>query len=132
MRGRAEDGTSPIVAAFAVAAFLSFLLLAAQTLVHLSATSTATAAAADAARRAASIGGTCEDAVARVGAVLGAWGDDVSVTCTRGADAVEVRVAGPSPAGLARGAAARVGIGTVDRAARVPLERDGATGAGAP
>lgn len=121
----AEDGTGPLTATFAVAMFLSFLLLSAQTLVHLSALSTASATAADAARRAAAVGGSCDDAVRRVDALLGTWGEAVDVTCRRDGDAVEVRVAGPSPARLAGGIAARVGIGEVDRAVRVPVEADG-------
>jgi hypothetical protein len=117
-----EDGTSPIVASFAVLAFLGFLLLASQTLLHLSALSTATSAAADGARRAAAVGGTCDDARVRVDAVLGTWGDHVEIACVRDATTAEVRVRGPSPARLAGGVAARVGIGEVDRAARVPIE----------
>lgn len=117
-----EDGTSPIAATFAVGMFLSFLLLASQTLLHLHALSTASSAAADAARRVAAVGGSCDEGRALVAALLGAWGQQVTVTCTRGEAEVEVRVAGPSPARLAGGIAARVGIGEVDRAARVPLE----------
>lgn len=121
-RLRSEDGTGPIVATFAVGIFLSFLLLASQTLVHLHASSTASAAAADAARRVAAVGGTCEDGRAHVVALLGPWADEVTVACERGAEVAEVRVAGPSPARLADGVAARVGVGEVDRAARVPVE----------
>lgn len=123
--GHAEDGTSPIVASFAVAMFLSFLLLATQTLTHLAALSTASAAAADAARRAAAVGGTCDHARAHATAVLGTWGDHVEVACERDEVAAEVRVRGPSPARLVDGVAARAGIGQVDRAARVPVEVDG-------
>lgn len=125
MHPRDQAGTSPIVASFAVAMFLSFLLLAAQTLTHLAALSTASAAAADAARRAAAVGGDCAGARAHVGAVLGAWGDHVEVICHRDAVAAEVRVRGPSPARLVDTVAARAGIGHVDRAARVPVEPDG-------
>jgi hypothetical protein len=117
-----EDGTSPIVASVAVAVFLGFLLLASQTLLHLYALSTASAAAADAARRVAAVGGTCDDGHAQVTALLGGWGDHVTVACQRRAGEVEVRVTGPSPARLAGGIAARIGIGEVDRAAIVPLE----------
>jgi hypothetical protein len=121
-RLRAEDGTGPIVATFAVGIFLSFLLLASQTLLHLHALSTASAAAADAARRVAAVGGTCDEGRAHVAALLGRWSDEVTVVCERGVEAAEVRVAGPSPARLAGGVAARVGMGEVDRAARVPVE----------
>jgi hypothetical protein len=117
-----EDGSSPIVATFVVGAFLAFVLLASQTLVHLYALSSASAAAADAARRVAAVGGSCDEGRAHVAAVLGRWGDQLVVRCERGAAEVEVRVAGPSPARLAGGIAARVGIGEVDRAARVPVE----------
>lgn len=117
-----EDGTSPIVASVAVAVFLGFLLLASQTLLHLYALSTASTAAADAARRVAAVGGTCADGRAHVTALLGGWGEQVAVACERRAGQVEVRVTGPSPARLAGGVAARVGIGEVDRAAIVPLE----------
>ncbi len=119
-----QDGSSPIVATFAVAIFLGFLLLATQTLVHLHALSTASAAAADAARRAAAIGGTCDDARRHVGTLLGTWSETLEIECGHDAGAAVVRIAGPSPARLAGGVAARVGIGEVDRAARVPLEED--------
>lgn len=121
-RAHAEDGTSPIVASVAVATFLGFLLLASQTLLHLYALSTASAAAADAARRVAAVGGTCDDGRAQVAALLGGWGEQVTIACQRRATEVEVRVTGPSPARLAGGVAARMGIGEVDRAALVPLE----------
>jgi hypothetical protein len=121
-RWRDEDGTGPITASFAVAMFLSFLLLATQTLVHLHALSTASSAAADAARRVATVEGSCDEGRAHVAALLGRWGDEVTVRCERGPEVVEVRIAGPSPARLAGGIAARVGIGEVDRAARLPVE----------
>lgn len=123
-RLRGQAGTSPITATFAVGAFLSFLLLASQTLVHLHALSTASSAAADAARRVASVGGTCAEGTAHATSLLGAWGDRVSVVCERGAEVAEVRIAGPSPARLAGGIAARVGLGEVDRAVQVPVETD--------
>lgn len=121
-RGDDEDGTSPIVATLAVGMFLAFLLLASQTLLHLYALSSASAAAADAARRVAAVGGSCDDGRAHVANLLGGWGERVTVRCERGPTEVEVRVTGPSPARLAGGIAARVGTGEVDRAARVPLE----------
>ncbi|WP_052665418.1 hypothetical protein [Nitriliruptor alkaliphilus] len=118
----AEDATSPIVASLAVGMFLAFLLLASQTLLHLYALSTASAAAADAARRVAAVGGSCAEGRDHVDRLLGAWGQHVEVECDRDTVAAEVRVVGASPARLADGIAARVGIGEVDRAARVPLE----------
>jgi hypothetical protein len=117
-----EDATSPIVASLAVGMFLAFLLLASQTLLHLYALSTASTAAADAARRVAAVGGTCADGRDHVDRLLGAWGEHVRVRCIRGTVAAEVRVVGASPARLVDGVAARVGIGEVDRSARVPLE----------
>jgi hypothetical protein len=119
-----EDGSGPVTASFAVAVFLSFLLLASQTLVHLHALSTASSAAADAARRVAAAGGSCAEGQAHATALLGRWADEVTVRCERGPREAEVRVAGPSPARLAGGIAARVGIGEVDRAARVPVEAE--------
>lgn len=118
----AEDATSPIVASLAVGMFLAFLLLASQTLLHLYALSTASAAAADAARRVAAVGGSCAEGRDHVDRLLGAWGEHVRVHCVRGTADVEVRLVGASPARLADGIATRVGIGEVDRAARVPLE----------
>lgn len=122
VRVREEDGTSPVVASVAVAMFLSFLLLASQTLLHLYALSTASAAAADAARRVATVDGSCDEGRDHAAVLLGAWADEVSVGCVRGPTEVEVRVFGPSPARLAGALAARFGAGEVDRAARVPRE----------
>ena len=100
-----EAGDSGISVVFGVALFLGFLLLAAQVLLHLYATSTVTAVAFDAARRAAAAGpegverDRCHAETARARAALGAWGSSATVACDhRDGEFVTVTVNGPSPA----------------------------------
>ncbi|MTV24858.1 hypothetical protein FTX61_05425 [Nitriliruptoraceae bacterium ZYF776] len=117
-----EHGQSPITATFAVAAFLSFLLLATQTLVHLTAVSSVTSAAADAARRAAAVGGDCRAAEAHAAVLLGRFGDGLAIRCAPDGDETVVRIVGPSPARIVDAAGRFVGAGHIDRSARVPTE----------
>ena len=100
-----ESGDSGISAVFGVALFLGFLLLASQVLLHLYATSTVTAVAFDAARRAAAAGpegaerDRCRVEAARARASLGTWGSTASVSCDhRDGEFVTVTVRGASPA----------------------------------
>lgn len=112
-----DEGSSPITAVFGVTIFLAFLLLAAQVIIHLYATSTVTAVAFDEARRASAYPPSCAGVEARVRDRLGTFGATAAVTCTEPAilaasasdqlsgycagtfDSfqLEVRVSGPSP-----------------------------------
>lgn len=124
--GSAEDGSGNVSALFGVAVFLSFLLVGSQVLLHLYTTSTITAAAFDAARRAAAIdGGGCGQAPTRVRALLGSYGQraEVRVDCRETADWLEVSVAGPSPArGAARTFGKLTNLDTIERSATVRRE----------
>lgn len=98
---READGSSPLTASVSVAILLAFLLLATQTMVHLSARSAVTAVAFDAAHRASAEGGGCGPEVdAQVRASLGAWArhPEVRVACEQREGWTSVRIAGPSPA----------------------------------
>jgi hypothetical protein len=126
MRWRDERGSGHLGAVFGLAVFLGFLLVATQVLVHLSATSNVTAAAFDAARRAAADGGGgCASAPARARATLGSYGarPDVAVSCSVDGDAIRVTVRGPSPAGgLARPFVRLTSAETIERSATVYRE----------
>ncbi len=126
MRRQGERGSGHIGAVFGIAVFLGFLLVATQVLVHLSATSNVTAAAFDAARRAAADGGGgCASAPARARSTLGSYGarPDVAVSCSVEGDAIRVTVRGPSPAGgLARPFVRLTSAETIERSATVHRE----------
>jgi hypothetical protein len=121
---RAEDGNGPVTAVFGVGVFLAFLLFAVQVMLHLYGTSTVSAAAFDGARlMAAEDGVSCAAAGSHVRDVLGAYGARVSVTCpVQTADAVAVRVVGPSPAPLVDGFLTGFDLGDIERTARVRVE----------
>jgi hypothetical protein len=109
-----------------VAIFLGFLLLASQTLIHLYATSVATGAAFDAARRAAAEGGGgCPSARPQALAALGAYGEraDVEVSCLEVGGQLQVTVSGPTPANLLAGFGRVVGRDGIERTAVVRTER---------
>lgn len=118
-----ESGTSPITAVFGVGIFLGFLLLAVQVLLHLYATSTVSAAAFDAARLVAGEDAAgCGAAEQHALGLLGGYGQDVAITCTRGADTVTLTIAGPSPAPMVAGFTTWTGLGDIEREARVRVE----------
>jgi hypothetical protein len=127
MRFRSEGGSGQVGAVFGIAVFLAFLLVSTQVLVHLSATSNVTAAAFDAARRAAADGGGgCAVAPLRARALLGPYGarPDVAVHCTEHGGTLRVTIRGPSPAGgLARPFVRLASAETIQRSASVQLER---------
>ena len=98
--------------------FLGFLLLTTQVLLHLYATSTVSAAAFDAARRAAAEQQlTPAEAEGHARGLLGAYGARATVDCSRDGDAMACRITGPSPAPLV--ALLRLEI---ERTARVRVE----------
>jgi hypothetical protein len=120
-----EAGASSVASVFGVAIFLGFLLIAAQLLVHLYATSTVTAVAFDNARRAAADGGDCSSAVTRARTSLGSWAADpgeVAITCSRDGAFTTVRIAGPSPALALRIYGQMTGQAAIDRGASVRTE----------
>jgi hypothetical protein len=112
-----ERGSSPITAVAGVGMFLGFLLLAAQVLLHLYATSTVSAAAFDGARRlAAEEGMTCDEARAHVRGLLGDHGAEVAIACVPSdGDQVGLRVSGPSPAPLVQGFRDGFALGDIER-----------------
>lgn len=124
-----EAGSSPVTSVFGVAIFLGFLLLASQVLLHLYATSTITAVAFDAARRAAADGGSCPVEQTRARVALGAWAADpttVTVSCNPSdGDFTTVTIRGPSPASGLRLYAQLTGMETIERRASVRTEEFG-------
>lgn len=109
--------------------FLGFLLLAAQTTIHLYAVSTSTSVMFDEARRVAaavSTGGyDCPQAEQAVRDRLGRWGDEVAVTCAGDDDTathVVLQVRGPSPANLVSAFGAATGLATFERTVQVRAE----------
>jgi hypothetical protein len=128
-RWRDQDGSGSVSAVFGVAVFLSFLLVASQVLLHLYTTSTITAAAFDAARRAAAAdGGGCGHAPARARALLGAYGErpEVRIDCIETDQRLQVTVVGPSPArGAARAFGRLTNLDVIERAATVRRELPG-------
>lgn len=125
-RARGEAGSGPVSLAMGVAVLLGFLLLATQVLVHLTTTSTITAAAFDGARRGAvEDADGCPSAVARSRAVLGSYGQraDVEVVCHDTDDVVSVTVRGPSPArALVRTPGTAAALEHIERTATVQRE----------
>jgi len=131
-----ETGDSPITSIAGVLIFLGFLLLAAQTAIHLYAVSTSTSIAFDEARRVAAAvttgGYDCSRAEAAVRTRLGRWGHELAVTCTgddTAADQVALRLVGPSPANLVGAFGDATGLATFDRTVRVRTERFASGGA---
>lgn len=125
-----ETGDSPVTSIAGVLIFLGFLLLAAQTAIHLYAVSTSTSVMFDEARRVASAVSTgtydCVQATDAVHDRLGRWGDRLQVTCTGDdgtADTVELRVLGPSPANLVSAFGSATGLATFERTVRVRAEQ---------
>ena len=125
---QSSTGESGISVVFGVAVFLGFLLFAAQVLLHLYATSTVTAVAFDAARRAAaaSADGTsrsgCADEVVRARAALGEWGRSASLGCEHVDGYVTVTITGPSPAVALRLFERVLEVTTIERRASVRRE----------
>ena len=125
-----EAGESPVTSIAGVLIFLGFLLLAAQTAIHLYAVSTSTSVMFDEARRVAAAVSTgtydCVQATAAVHDRLGRWGDGLAVTCSGDdgtSDHVEVRVVGPSPANLVSAFGSVTGLATFERTVRVQAEQ---------
>jgi hypothetical protein len=128
-----EHGNSPVTAVFGVMMFLLFLLLAAQTTIHLYGVSTSTAIMFDEARRVAASmhNGTysCQQAEERVHERLGGWGERLQpAQCTGDdpddpGDVIRLRVRGPSPANLLAGVGNLAGLATFDRTVQVHKER---------
>jgi len=122
---REVDGSSPVTASLSVAILLAFLLLATQTMVHLTARSTVTAVAFDAAHRASAAGVGCGfDLDLQVRERLGAWSQDpgVAVTCEQHDGWTSVRIAGPSPARGLRLFGAGAPAHTLDPTVTMPHE----------
>lgn len=119
-----QGAAAPVTAVFGIAVFLTFLLFTVQTLLHLFASSTVSAAAFDAARSVAAEGGRdCGQAEAAAVDLLGSYGAEVSFSCVRSGDDVVVAITGPSPAPLVNGFFGRAfDLGTIEREARVRAE----------
>lgn len=125
-----EAGDSPVTSIVGVVIFLGFLLLAAQTAIHLYAVSTSTSVMFDEARRVAAGVSTgaydCTQATDAVHSRLGRWGDSLQVTCSGDdgtAETVELRVLGPSPANLVSAFGDATGLATFERTVRVRAEQ---------
>ncbi len=115
-----ECGTGAVGTLAGVAAFLGFLLVATQVLVHLYATSVVTAASFDAARVLAvdlDEGAAAE----RAQALLGSYADGATVRAAAGAEQVSVRVSIPSPALVPR-VLGVLDLGAIDRTALLRRE----------
>lgn len=134
VRGRrGRRGSIPISTTLGLAAFVGFLLLAVQVLVHLYATSAVTAAAYDAARTAASFSArerpatprqVVSEAEERARQVLGRYGGRARFDWSGSDDdSVVVRVHVPNPNLLPASLARAAGMDDVDRTVRVRLER---------
>lgn len=122
MRDWSDEAGSITTSIAGVMIFLGFLLMAAQTTLHLYGTSVVTAAAFDTARRAAvDPGFPCEQALRQR---LGDYGArrDVEVRCDEATDRVVVSVDGPSPARLLAGFGHATGIDTLSRSVSVRRE----------
>lgn len=124
-----EAGDSPVTSVVGVMIFLGFLLLAAQTSIHLYAVSTSTSVMFDEARRVAAAATTgtydCPQAEQAVRTRLGRWGQRMSVTCAgddTAADHVVLRVVGPSPANLVSAFGTATGLATFERTVQVRAE----------
>lgn len=125
-----EAGSSPVTSIAGLAMFLGFLLLAAQTAIHLYAVSTSTSVMFDEARRVAAATSTggydCGQATTAVRDRLGRWGDEVAITCDGDdgtSEHVRVRLVGPSPADLLSAFGDATGLATFERTVQVRAER---------
>lgn len=123
-----EAGDSPVSSIAGVAIFLGFLLLAAQTTIHLYGVSTSTALLFDEARRVAADGTySCRQAEGSLIGRLGDWGERFTIVDCAGdrdpaADRIRFRVQGPSPANLVAGFGAATGFDTFTRTVHVTKE----------
>lgn len=126
---RDQAGNGPVSSIAGVLIFLGFLLLAAQTTIHLYAVSTSTAVLFDEARRvAADSGYGCTQAEESIVDRLGGWGARLSLVDCSGdtdptADQVRFRVRGPSPANLVAGFGSATGLDTFQRTVHVTKEQ---------
>lgn len=120
-----EGGTGLVSSLAGIAAFLGFLLLAVQVLVHLYATSVVSVAAFDAARLASgAAGGDAKAARAHGLSMVGGYRQEVrTFDVDIGADVVAVRVVADSPALLPAAFGRVTGIGVIERS--VVLRREG-------
>lgn len=119
---RDETGSSPVTAVGGVLMFLAFVLLAAQTTIHLFASSRIGALALEAATRGARADDArCATAIGWVDARLGT-STGMSVSCTTDGEVVNVRVHGPSPAPALALLAVATDLDTLDRRATVRIE----------
>ena len=125
-----QAGDSPVTSVVGVMIFLGFLLLAAQTAIHLYAVSTSTSVMFDEARRVAASVTTgayaCPQAEEAVQDRLGRWGSELAVTCAGDdltSERVVLRVVGPSPANLVSAFGNVTGLATFERTVRVQAER---------
>lgn len=124
-----ESGDSPVTSVVGVMIFLGFLLLAAQTSIHLYAVSTSTSVMFDEARRVAAAVTTgsydCPQAEQAVRDRLGGWGQRMAVTCSGDADTADhvvLQVRGPSPANLVSAFGSATGLATFERTVQVRTE----------
>lgn len=124
-RLRGEDGVGLISSVAGIFVFLAFLLLAAQVLVHLFATSYVNAAAFDAARLASGAGSVSASQARDHGMdVLGSFAGRVSrFDVAVGAEQVTVSVQARSPALLPRLFGQAVGVSSIDRSVTLRRER---------
>lgn len=122
---RREHGAGALSTLMGVAVVLSFLLLAAQVLVHLYATTTVSAAAADSARLASAFeGAEAAEAETYGRELLGTLDQHVEVfDVAVGPDAVRARVVARSPAILARALTGVAGLGRIEREVVMRRER---------
>lgn len=122
---RHDDGVGMVSTLAGMTAFLAFLLLAVQVLVHLFATSYVNAAAFDAARLASGADGFSSAAARAHGlGVLGEFSQRVSEFSVRvGPDEVTVRVRAQSPALLPAAFGAVAGTSSIDRTVTLRRER---------
>lgn len=125
----AEDGSGLLSTAFGLLTFLVLLLVAVHAFAHLYASSVVDAVVYDIAVEVsgAAAGEPCgasfQAARDHAAQALGAFGDDLMITCARDSDAVVVTARGPS-LGLAP-AAAGAFLGEVERRARAQVEPGG-------
>lgn len=92
---------------------------------HLYATSTVSAVAFDTARRVSAQGASCAsvDAAGHVRASLGAYGERIAEpVCDDGGEVTTVTVTGPTPARLVGVVGGALGLGGIERTARVRTE----------
>lgn len=101
--------------------FLVFVFMTVQTTVHLAAVSRGSAIALEAASRVARSTASCTEAAGWAEAQL-TWGG-VDAQCATTAEAISVRVVGPSPAGGLRLFGIVTNRATLDRTATVRIEQ---------